>query len=111
MKCIVIVNRRGGGSPSERVRLTSWVTSAPRFVPTDMYTFVVPEDAGVGATVGRITALDGDVGANARMNYSLADDVTESSTFSVQTDPETQEGVILLAKVSVAFHYFLSAEA
>lgn len=66
-----------------------------------MYTFVVPEDAVVGATVGRITALDGDIGANARMNYSLGDDATESSAFTVQTDPETQEGVILLAKVSI----------
>lgn len=69
-----------------------------------MYTFVVPEDAAVGATVGRIMALDGDVGANARMNYSLGDDVSESLTFAVQTDPDTQEGVILLAKVFAAFH-------
>lgn len=69
-----------------------------------MYTFMVPEDSAVGATVGRITALDGDIGANARMNYSLGDDVTESSTFTVLTDPETQEGVILLAKVCVSFH-------
>lgn len=74
-----------------------------------MYTFVVPEDAAVGATVGRIMALDGDIGANARMNYSLGDDVTESSTFTVQTDPETQEGVILLAKVSVLFSFLLRA--
>lgn len=69
-----------------------------------MYTFVVPEDTAVGATVGRIMALDGDVGANARMNYSLGEDVRESSTFTVQTDPETQEGVILLAKVSAVCH-------
>lgn len=68
-----------------------------------MYTFVVPEDAAVGATVGRIVALDADVGANARMNYSLGEDVRESATFTVQTDPETQEGVILLAKVSAVF--------
>lgn len=70
-----------------------------------MYTFLVPEDAAVGATVGRIMALDGDIGANARMNYSLGDDVTESSTFTVETDPETQEGVILLAKVCVLFSF------
>ena len=43
-------------------------------------------------------ADDGDVGVNARMNYSL-EDLEESSTFKIQTDPVTQEGVIHLAKV------------
>lgn len=66
---------------------------------SDLYTFVVPESAAVGTTVGRIMADDGDVGINAKMSYSL-EDLEESSTFIIRTDPVTQEGVILLAKVN-----------
>lgn len=65
----------------------------------DLYTFALPENAVVGTTVGRILAEDGDVGMNARMTYSLEDDLEESSTFIIRTDPVTQEGVVLLAKV------------
>lgn len=50
--------------------------------------------------MGRIMADDGDVGINARMNYSL-EDLEESATFKIQTDPVTQEGVVLLAKVKI----------
>ena len=67
-------------------------------MPPDQYTFSVPESAMVGTTVGRIMAEDGDMGVNARMNYSL-EDLEESATFRIQTDPVTQEGVVLLAKV------------
>lgn len=54
-------------------------------------------------------AEDGDVGINARMTYSL-EDLEESSTFIIKTDPETQEGVILLAKVNL-YIYILSFSA
>lgn len=67
---------------------------------SDMYTFLVAENAAVGTTVGRISAEDGDTGINARMTYSLEDDLEKSSTFIIKTDPETQEGVIVLAKVN-----------
>lgn len=63
-----------------------------------MYTFSISESAPVGTTVGRIMADDGDIGVNARMNYSL-EDLEESSTFTIQTDPNTQEGIIILAQV------------
>lgn len=66
----------------------------------DLYAFAVPENAAVGTTVGRIMADDGDTGINARMTYSLEDDLEESSTFIIKTDPVTQEGVVLLAKVN-----------
>lgn len=69
------------------------------FFSSDLYTFAVPESAAVGTTVGRIMADDGDAGINAKMTYSLEGDV-EESTFTIKTDPITQEGVILLAKVN-----------
>ncbi|XP_008394789.1 cadherin-7 isoform X2 [Poecilia reticulata] len=64
---------------------------------TDVYTFALPENAAIGTTVGRIMAEDGDIGTNAKMTYRLEDDLNESSTFIIETDPVTQEGVILLA--------------
>lgn len=62
-----------------------------------LYTFAVLENAAVGTTVGRIMASDGDTGINAEMTYSL-EDLEESSTFIIITDPDTQEGVVLLNK-------------
>ncbi|XP_077365471.1 cadherin-7 isoform X1 [Festucalex cinctus] len=63
-----------------------------------LYTFAIPEDAVVGTTVGRVKADDADIGVNAKMNYSLQVDLEENATFTVHTDPLTQEGVVLLAK-------------
>ncbi|XP_054622012.1 cadherin-7 [Dunckerocampus dactyliophorus] len=79
-----------------------------------LYTFAIPEDAVVGTTVGRVMAEDADIGANARMNYSLEDDLEESATFTIQTDPATQEGVVLLAKpldYESKRRYVMAAEA
>ncbi|KAM4606010.1 cadherin-7 [Polymixia lowei] len=88
----------GGYSASTTVTvsLTDVNDNGPTF-QHHQYTFAVPENAAVGTTVGRIMADDGDVGVNARMNYSL-EDLEESTTFTIHTDPVTQEGVILLAK-------------
>ncbi|XP_067291203.1 cadherin-20 isoform X2 [Pseudorasbora parva] len=63
----------------------------------NLYTFAISESAPVGSTVGRIMADDSDVGLNAKMNYSL-EDLEESSTFTIQTDPDTQEGIVILAQ-------------
>lgn len=52
----------------------------------------------MGTTVGRVMADDGDIGVNAKIKYSL-DDLEESSTFTIQTDPNTQEGIIILSQV------------
>lgn len=89
----------GGYSSSTTVTvsLTDVNDNGPTF-QHHLYAFAVPENAPVGTTVGRIMAEDGDIGINARMTYSLEDDLEESSTFIIKTDPVTQEGVILLAK-------------
>ncbi|XP_012988613.2 cadherin-7 isoform X2 [Esox lucius] len=88
----------GGYSASTTVTisLTDVNDNGPTF-QHNLYTFAVPESAPVGTTVGRIKADDGDLGIHARMNYSL-EDLEDSGTFKVQTDPVTQEGVVLLAK-------------
>uniref|UniRef100_A0A3B5M8F2 Cadherin-12 n=1 Tax=Xiphophorus couchianus TaxID=32473 RepID=A0A3B5M8F2_9TELE len=87
----------GGYSSSTTVTvtLTDVNDNAPTF-QQHVYTFALPENAAVGTTVGRIMAEDGDIGSNAKMTYRLEDDLIESSTFIIETDPVTQEGVILL---------------
>ncbi|XP_015231235.1 PREDICTED: cadherin-7-like isoform X1 [Cyprinodon variegatus] len=89
----------GGYSSSTTVTisLTDINDNGPTF-QKPQYTFTLPENALIGTTVGRIMADDGDVGINAKMTYRLEDDLEESSTFIIQTNPETQEGVVLLAK-------------
>ncbi|XP_049421172.1 cadherin-7 isoform X1 [Epinephelus fuscoguttatus] len=89
----------GGYSSSTTVTvsLTDVNDNGPTF-QHHLYTFAVPENAAVGTTVGRIMAQDGDIGVNARMSYNLEDDLEESATFLIKTDPVTQEGVVVLAK-------------
>ncbi|TMS09196.1 Cadherin-7 [Larimichthys crocea] len=89
----------GGYSSSTTVTvsLTDVNDNGPTF-QHHLYAFAIPENAAVSTTVGRIMAEDGDIGINAKMTYSLEDDLEESSTFIIETDPVTQEGVILLAK-------------
>ncbi|KAK0152389.1 Cadherin-7 [Merluccius polli] len=93
-----MLGQRGAHSASATVtvHLTDVNDNGPTF-QHHLYTFGVREDAAVGATVGRVKADDGDVGLNARMNYTLQD-LEESQTFTIQLDPDTQEGLILLAK-------------
>ncbi|XP_062841408.1 cadherin-7 [Trichomycterus rosablanca] len=88
----------GGFSTTTTVTviLTDVNDNGPTF-QHNLYTFVIAESAPVGMTVGRVMAEDADVGVNARMNYSL-DDLEESTTFIVKTDPITQEGIVTLAK-------------
>ncbi|KAG7517956.1 cadherin-7-like isoform X1 [Solea senegalensis] len=89
----------GGYSASTTVTvsLTDVNDNGPMF-QHHLYTFSVPENAAVGTTVGRIMAEDGDIGINARMTYTLNDDLEGTSTFIITTDPVTQEGVVLLAQ-------------
>ncbi|KAF5901174.1 cadherin-7-like isoform X1, partial [Clarias magur] len=78
------------------ITLTDVNDNGPTF-QHNMYTFAIMESAPVGTTVGRVMAEDADVGVNARMNYTL-DDLEESATFRVHTDPATQEGIVILAR-------------
>uniref|UniRef100_A0A3B5MF03 Cadherin-12 n=1 Tax=Xiphophorus couchianus TaxID=32473 RepID=A0A3B5MF03_9TELE len=96
----------GGYSSSTTVTvtLTDVNDNAPTF-QQHVYTFALPENAAVGTTVGRIMAEDGDIGSNAKMTYRLEDDLIESSTFIIETDPVTQEGVILLGMVRTPLDY------
>ncbi|CAL8398920.1 unnamed protein product, partial [Arctogadus glacialis] len=93
-----MLGQRGAHSASTTVtvHLTDVNDNGPTF-QHHLYTFGVREDAAVGTTVGRVKADDGDEGLNAMMNYTLQD-LEESNTFTIQLDPDTQEGLVLLAK-------------
>uniref|UniRef100_A0A3B5MFG2 Cadherin domain-containing protein n=1 Tax=Xiphophorus couchianus TaxID=32473 RepID=A0A3B5MFG2_9TELE len=86
----------GGYSSSTTVTVT--LTDVNDNAPTFQQ-----RESPVGTTVGRIMAEDGDIGSNAKMTYRLEDDLIESSTFIIETDPVTQEGVILLGMVHTRF--------
>lgn len=67
--------------------------------PTESYQFSIPESEAVAAVVARIRAVDLDVGPNAEMEYCILDG-DGLGTFSITTDPKTQEGLLTLDQVS-----------
>lgn len=72
----------------------------PVCVLTESYQFSVPESELVSAVVAKIKAVDLDVGPNAEMDYRILDG-DGLGTFSIVTDPNTQEGLVTLYKVLV----------
>jgi cadherin 15 (M-cadherin) len=53
----------------------------------------------VGGAIGRIKADDPDIGRNAEMDYSI---VGGHDMFNIITDQTTQEGVLVVRKVSTS---------
>ena len=55
------------------------------------------------SVVARVKAVDADVGPNAEMDYRLMDG-EDLGVFNISTDEDTQEGVIVLLKVTKQTH-------
>lgn len=72
-------------------------STLPVFVSLGLYYMSVSEEAPVGTTVGKVFAEDSDTGDNAAMDYFIEAD--SSDAFSIITNNETQEGIVLLKKV------------
>ncbi|KAM8830767.1 cadherin-10-like [Synchiropus picturatus] len=87
---------RGGLTATTQVSvtLTDVNDNPPRFAQ-DVFQFHVRESVQPGSAVGRLRAVDPDLGKNAEMKFSI---VGGSSVFEVLTDQDTQEGVILVGK-------------
>lgn len=64
-----------------------------------LYEFRVPESTEIGGTVGLIRAMDADIGENVEMDYRIIGS-DGPGTFNIVTNRSTQEGVIVLSKVS-----------
>lgn len=67
-------------------------------VLTESFQFSVLESEPVGGVVAKIRAVDLDVGPNAELDYRILDG-DGPGTFSIITDPNTQEGLVTLNKV------------
>lgn len=61
------------------------------------------ESTEIGGAIGHIKADDPDVGRNAEMEYTV---VGGHDTFNIITDQTTQEGVIVIKKVTVSYLVF-----
>ncbi|XP_022622122.1 cadherin-7-like [Seriola dumerili] len=93
-----MIGQMGGlsGTTSVTVTLIDVNDNPPRF-PRKSYQFSVPESLLVSAVVAKIKALDLDVGPNAEMDYRILDG-DGLGTFRILTDPNTQEGLVILHK-------------
>lgn len=63
----------------------------------DSFRVTAVESTDIGGAIGRIKADDPDVGRNAEMEYSI---VGGHDIFNIITDQTTQEGVIVIKKVT-----------
>ncbi|XP_048472395.1 cadherin-18-like isoform X2 [Rhincodon typus] len=84
------------GSTTINITLTDANDNPPKF-PQKHYQLYVPESADVDTAVGKIKATDADIGVNADMKYSIIDG-DGLGIFTISTDKDTREGVIILKK-------------
>ncbi|XP_067904870.1 cadherin-22-like [Heterodontus francisci] len=84
------------GSTTVTITITDINDNPPRF-NQKLYQLSMPESAAIGTTVGRVKAEDVDLDRNSEMTYTLKEE-DGSDRFSVITDSEAQEGIIILRK-------------
>ncbi|GCB67128.1 hypothetical protein scyTo_0000683 [Scyliorhinus torazame] len=84
------------GSTTVTITITDINDNPPRF-NQKLYQLSMPESAAIGTTVGKVKAEDVDLGQNSEMTYTLKEE-DGSDKFSVITDTEAQEGIIILRK-------------
>ncbi|KAM9331907.1 cadherin-18 [Pholidichthys leucotaenia] len=88
----------GGLSGSTTINITLMdVNDNPPKFPQKNYQLVVLESAQVGKPVGKIKAVDEDLGVNADIKYSIMNS-EGANTFFISTDRDTREGIISLKK-------------
>uniref|UniRef100_A0A672R5G8 Cadherin-10 n=1 Tax=Sinocyclocheilus grahami TaxID=75366 RepID=A0A672R5G8_SINGR len=93
-----MAGQKGGltGTTTVNISLTDVNDNPPRFMQS-IYQFSVPEITKVESSVGRIRAVDADVGRNAEMDYTVVGG-DGLDVFDVSTDRNTQEGILSLKK-------------
>lgn len=69
------------------------------FSSSALYEFKVPESTALGSAVGVIHAVDKDIGENAELDYRIIGS-DGPGMFDIATNRSTQEGVMVLRKVS-----------
>ncbi|XP_051728764.1 cadherin-6 isoform X1 [Ctenopharyngodon idella] len=93
-----MAGQKGGltGTTTVNISLTDVNDNPPHFTQS-MYQFSVPELTKVGSSVGRIEAVDADVGRNAEMDYTIVGG-EGLDVFDISTDRNTQEGILSVKK-------------
>lgn len=93
-----MAGQRGGltGSTIVNITLTDVNDNPPRFTQS-IYQFRVPESFKYGSPVGRVRAMDKDIGRNAEMYFTIVSG-DGLDVFEISTDKNTQEGVITVSK-------------
>ncbi|KAG8542032.1 hypothetical protein GDO81_027647, partial [Engystomops pustulosus] len=84
------------GTTTVNITLTDVNDNPPRF-PQSIYQFVTLESAATGTEIGRIKAIDADMGKNAEIKYTITDGDAKD-LFEVITDQHTQDGIIVAKK-------------
>ncbi|KAL4657155.1 cadherin-10-like isoform X1 [Arapaima gigas] len=93
-----MLGQMGGlsGTTVVNITLTDVNNSPPRF-PHSSYHLSTLESAEIGSIVGRIKAVDGDMGENAEIHYRITDG-DGRDVFDITADKVTQEGIITVKK-------------
>ncbi|XP_048018652.1 cadherin-6 isoform X2 [Megalobrama amblycephala] len=93
-----MAGQKGGltGTTTVNISLTDVNDNPPHFTQS-IYQFSVPELTTVGSSVGRIEAVDADVGRNAEMDYIIVGG-EGLDVFDISTDRNTQEGILSVKK-------------
>ncbi|KAL7851664.1 hypothetical protein AOLI_G00220200 [Acnodon oligacanthus] len=93
-----MAGQRGGltGSTTVNITLTDVNDNPPQFSQS-IYQFSIPELAKAGEVVGRVRAVDADIGRNAEMVFTLTSG-DGLDVFDITTDRNTQEGILTVKK-------------
>ncbi|XP_067218474.1 cadherin-6 isoform X1 [Chanodichthys erythropterus] len=93
-----MAGQKGGltGTTTVNISLTDVNDNPPHFTQS-IYQFSVPELTTVGSSVGRIEAVDADIGRNAEMDYIIVGG-EGLDVFDISTDRNTQEGILSVKK-------------
>uniref|UniRef100_A0A7N8WPP0 Cadherin 10 n=1 Tax=Mastacembelus armatus TaxID=205130 RepID=A0A7N8WPP0_9TELE len=91
------------GTTTVSITLSDVNDSPPRFA-NHSFRVTAVESTEIGGAIGHIKADDPDVGRNAEMEYSI---VGGHDIFNIITDQTTQEGVILIKKVTTFYARFI----
>ncbi|XP_073534736.1 cadherin-10-like [Phyllobates terribilis] len=84
------------GTTTVNITLTDVNDNPPRFTQ-NTYHLSVSESSPTGTAVGRIKAVDADIGRNAEVRYRIIDG-DEMNMFDITTEKATQNGVITIRK-------------
>ncbi|XP_068115875.1 cadherin-8 [Hyperolius riggenbachi] len=91
------------GTTTVTVTLTDVNDNPPKFAMSQ-YQFVVPEDIGIGDSIGRVRANDRDIGENAKSSFDIIDG-DGRDMFEIVIDSQTQDGILRLRKLMYQVAY------